>query len=818
MSSTPDKNPEEVLRQEILADARRQAERLLRKAKKEVEDLAAAAEKSVADERAKTVGGAEAAARRRTDLVLAKVPVEEARIRAARAEAVLDAVRDDARARLEAEELTPERLLALIAEAVRLVGSDCVVALSKADRERLAAIPSWQKEAAASLPCSVELADKPLPDDSKGPVVTAKDGSAFYDNRLSVRLARMWPALRCEIAEKLGLSAAKPEGAAAEAETAETAAKPTGPYVSKVSGPIVTARGMEAAQMFEVVKVGEDGLIGEVVRLDGGKATVQVYEDTTLLRPGAPVVLTGAPLSVCLGPGLIGNIYDGIQRPLPAIQSHFGAWIGRGGDFSAIDLDKRWPFTPAEGLAVGSRVSGGTILGTVPETDLFTHSVMVPPGVEGVLRTLAPAGDYTLRDTIAVVATDAGDREIALLQKWPVRVPRPTRERLRIDAPLVTGQRIIDTLFPIGKGGTAAIPGGFGTGKTCTQHQLAKWSDADIIVYIGCGERGNEMTDVLREFPEIVDPKSGHPLMERTILIANTSNMPVAAREVSIYTGITLAEYYRDMGCSVAVFADSTSRWAEALRELAARLEEMPAEEGFPATLPTRLAQFYERAGSFETLGGRRGAISIVGAVSPPGGDFSEPVTQHTQRFIRCFWALDSELANARHYPSINWLRSYSEYGEDVADWWARRAPDWGALRAETIQILQREDRLQQIVKLVGPDVLPDSQRLILFVAEMIKDGFLTQSAFDPVDMYCSPERQMTLLRLILAVYRKGGQAIEAGAPLLKVQQLDCVPQVVRAKATYGNDQMEDLALLENTLHQQLDALIAEYRKQGGAR
>ena len=808
--SNPGKKPVDVLRQEILADARRQSERILRKARQDADDIQAAAEKAIADEQVKVTGEADKEAARRTSLVLARVPVEVARIRANAAEKVLESVRDTVRARLASEAMTPSRLLSLVSDAVGLVDSDCVVSLSKTDKALLDQISDWPSLVAKGCGHAVEVADEPLPEGSSGPCVVARDGSRFCDNRLDARLERMWPALRCEIAEKLGLF--KAEQIAKPVAESPVAAHSGGPVVVKVSGPIVTARGMESAQMFEVVKVGKDGLIGEVVRLDGDKATIQVYEDTTLLYPGAPVVLTGAPLSVCLGPGLIGNIYDGIQRPLPAIQAHFGAWIGRGGDFSAIDLDRKWRFTPSAGLKPGDSISGGMVVGTVPETDLFTHSILFPPDIAGVLVSIVPAGEYTLRDTVAVVRTASGERNVAMMQKWPVRVPRPARERLRISEPLVTGQRIIDTLFPIGKGGTAAIPGGFGTGKTCTQHQLAKWSDADIIVYIGCGERGNEMTDVLREFPEIVDPKSGHPLMERTILIANTSNMPVAAREVSIYTGITLAEYYRDMGCSVAVFADSTSRWAEALRELAARLEEMPAEEGFPATLPTRLAQFYERAGSFETLCGGKGAISIVGAVSPPGGDFSEPVTQHTQRFIRCFWALDSELANARHYPSINWLRSYSEYGGDVAEWWAHRAPDWGSLRAETIQILQREDRLQQIVKLVGPDVLPDSQRLILFVADMIKDGFLTQSAFDPVDMYCSPERQMSLLRLILAIYRKGGQAIEAGAPLLKVQQLECVPRVMRAKATFGNDGMAGLAELENALHQQLDALIAEYR------
>ena len=583
------------------------------------------------------------------------------------------------------------------------------------------------------------------------------------------------------------------------------------PVVTRISGPIVIARGMAAAQMYEVVHVGAEGLTGEVVKLDGDQATIQVYEDTTLLAPGAPVRLTGAPLSVLLGPGLIGGIFDGIQRPLPGIQAQSGAWIRRGEKVAPLDPARRWRFVPA--LVAGAEVAGGTVIGTVAETALVEHRILVPPGLAGRLRSMAPEGDYTLEEPVAVVETPDGERAVTLLQRWPVRVPRPVRERLRITEPLVTGQRIIDALFPIGKGGTAAIPGGFGTGKTITQHQLAKWSDADIIVYIGCGERGNEMTEVLREFPEIRDPQSGRPLMDRTILIANTSNMPVAAREVSIYTGITLAEYYRDQGRSVAVFADSTSRWAEALRELAARLEEMPAEEGFPATLPTRLAQFYERAGSVATLAGDRGAISIVGAVSPPGGDFSEPVTQHTQRFIRCFWALDTELANARHYPSIHWLRSYSGYAEDVAGWWERQAPDWSALRAEALEILQREDRLQQIVKLVGPDVLPDSQRLILFAAELLKDGFLTQNAFDANDMYCTPVRQTALLRLILGLYRRAREIIQHGAPLLRIQQLPGVQGIVRAKSAFGNEAVDGLVKLEQELARQLEALAGEYQK-----
>ncbi len=442
------------------------------------------------------------------------------------------------------------------------------------------------------------------------------------------------------------------------------------PVVTRISGPIVTAIGMHASQMYEVVQVGELGLVGEVVRLIGDQATIQVYEDTTMLKPGAPIKRTGAPLSVWLGPGLVGNIYDGIQRPLPGIQARSGAWIKRGEKVDPLDTEKKWTFEPI--AKEEDDVMPGQPIGKVIETPLVDHVIMIPPGISGKIKKIAEKGNYTVNEVIAIIDTGIETIELTMIQKWPVRLPRPIRERLRINKPLITGQRIIDTFFPIGKGGAAAIPGGFGTGKTITQHQLAKWSDADIIVFIGCGERGNEMTEVLREFPELTDPRSGRPLMERTILIANTSNMPVAAREVSIYTGITIAEYYRDMGLNVAVFADSTSRWAEALRELAARLEEMPAEEGFPASLPTRLAQFYERGGAVTTLAGKLGSVSIVGAVSPPGGDFSEPVTQHTRRFIRCFWALDTELANARHYPSIHWLHSYSEYVEDVSAWWQR--------------------------------------------------------------------------------------------------------------------------------------------------
>jgi V/A-type H+-transporting ATPase subunit A len=585
----------------------------------------------------------------------------------------------------------------------------------------------------------------------------------------------------------------------------------THPIVTRISGPTITAVGLFGAQMYEVVQVGKLGLVGEVVRLIGDRATIQVYEDTTMLKPGAPIRRTGAPLSVWLGPGLVGNIFDGIQRPLPGIQARSGAWIQRGERVDPLDTAKRWTFEPL--VRRGATIVAGQVIGEVRETPLVKHRILIPPDVSGTVQTIVKKSDCTLRDVVAVLQTASGPREITMLQQWPVRVPRPIRERLRITEPLITGQRIIDTFFPIGKGGAAAIPGGFGTGKTITQHQLAKWSDAEIIVFIGCGERGNEMTEVLREFPELKDPRSGRPLMERTILIANTSNMPVAAREVSIYTGITLAEYYRDMGLNVAVFADSTSRWAEALRELAARLEEMPAEEGFPATLPTRLAQFYERGGAVTTLAGQRGSVSIVGAVSPPGGDFSEPVTQHTRRFIRCFWALDTELANARHYPSIHWLRSYSEYTEDVSAWWEKQSPDWGELRIEALTLLQREERLQQIVKLVGPDVLPEAQRLILFIAEIMKDGFLAQSAFEENDMYCPPERQVALLRIIMTLYRQGRELIQAGAPLSRLREMSCVPKVLRAKSAFADTESEKVAELEKEVLDELEALTTEFSK-----
>ena len=581
--------------------------------------------------------------------------------------------------------------------------------------------------------------------------------------------------------------------------------EPSAGTIVRVAGPIVDASGLRAAHVYEVVEVGHLRLIGEVIRTDGDKVTVQVYESTTGVKPFDPLYPTGAPLSVCLGPGLIGNIYDGIQRPLREIVTKSGAFIQRGEKALPLDLQKRWHFVPS--VSTGQSILPGAILGTVQETELLEHRILVPPDVGGKVTRIVDEGDYTLQDVIAEVDDEDETHPLRMFHKWPVREPRPSRRRREVHAPLVTGQRVIDTLFPIGRGGTAAIPGGFGTGKTVTQHALAKWSDADIIVYIGCGERGNEMTGVLQDFPRLTDPRTGRSLMERTVLIANTSNMPVAAREVSIYTGITIAEYYRDMGYDVAVMADSTSRWAEALRELSGRLEELPAEEGFPAYLPTRLAQFYERAGVVETLSEKEGTVTIIGAVSPPGGDFAEPVTQHTRRFIRCFWALDTVLANARHYPSINWLTSYSEYLDEIREWWEQIDPEWADLRSQAVDILQREDKLQQIVKLVGPDVLPDNQRLVLVAAQLLRDGFLAQNAFDDVDMYCEPHKQVATLRLILEVYRRGLHVIERGGSWTSVAELECVQELVRAKSTIPGTDREALAALASRVRTELDNL-----------
>jgi len=589
---------------------------------------------------------------------------------------------------------------------------------------------------------------------------------------------------------------------------------------TRISGPIVYAEGLEKCGLYDVVDVGNKKLIGEIIRQNEGKATIQVYEEDTGMRIGEPVVSNERPLSLKLGPGLIGTIYDGIQRPLKEMYESGGAFLLPGQRTEPLDGKKKWEFTPAEDpadkkeMTAGSAIAPGMALGTVQETPSVVHKILVPPTVRGrVLKTFAGKGEYTVDDVIAT--TELGE-EIRMSQYWPLRKPRPFAQKLEVTEPLVTGLRVIDVFFPLSKGGTAAIPGGFGTGKTMTQHAIAKWCDADLIVYIGCGERGNEMTDVLTDFPKLIDPRTGRSLMERTILIANTSNMPVAAREVSLYSGITLAEYYRDMGMHVALMADSTSRWAEALRELSGRMEEMPAEEGFPAYLPTRLAEFYERAGRVNSLCGKEGSVSVIGAVSPPGGDFSEPVTQHTKRFIRCFWALDRELANARHYPAIGWLESYSEYADDVKQWWDKFDPRWATVRLQALDLLKREQRLQQIVRLIGADALPDTDRLILTVAEMIKNGFLQQDAFDKIDMYAVPEKQIQILLLIMNYYERALTVIKGGAPLIKITALPVRDEIVRAKQEIPNDKLDELKTIENHLEDQMGELERIYRRVDG--
>ena len=576
--------------------------------------------------------------------------------------------------------------------------------------------------------------------------------------------------------------------------------------IVRVNGPIVLARQMEHAGMQEVVEVGEMRLMGEVIKVRNGQATIQVYENTSGLRPGEPVFCSGRPLSVLLGPGLLGTIYDGIQRPLKQIAEQSGPLLKRGEKTMPVDLTKKWHLVPT--VKVGDKLSGGQPFGEVQETLSVLHKVLCPPGISGTVKAVVSEGDYDGNAIICTIETAGGEsRELTMYQWWPVRVSRPVQERLPLFEPLLTGLRVVDTFFPIAKGGAAAIPGGFGTGKTMTQQALAKWCDAKIIVYIGCGERGNEMTEVLREFPELTDPRTGRSLMERTILIANTSNMPVPAREVSIYTGITLAEYYRDMGYDVAVMADSTSRWAEALRELSGRLEEMPADEGFPAYLPAKLAGFYERAGKVTSLSGVSGSVSVIGAVSPPGGDFSEPVTQHTSRFIRCFWALDRDLANARHYPAISWINSYSEYLEEVAQWWRGKDRGWKDARRILMNILQEETSLQRIAKLVGPDALPDSQRLVLLVAEYIKNAFLLQNSFDQVDMYCSPEKATWMMRLLVNFYEQSAELIRKGVSLTDLGSLPCVPRLLRMKSEIPNGSQEKMAELEREVSANLERL-----------
>jgi len=558
-----------------------------------------------------------------------------------------------------------------------------------------------------------------------------------------------------------------------------------------INGPVVTVKNTDSFEMMEMVHVGKQKLVGEIIGITDDITTIQVYEETTGLKPGDPVEGTGAPMNVLLGPGIIDNIFDGIERPLKAIEEEAGAFINRGSSVSALDDKKLWNVTMK--VKVGDKLEGGQIYATLPETPIIEHRLMVPPELSGEVVKVNPNGDYKLFDTVVVIKDDEGvEHNLTLCQQWPIRTSRPVKERLTSSVPLITGQRVIDTLFPIAKGGTAAIPGGFGTGKTMTQHQLAKWCDADIIIYVGCGERGNEMSQVLEEFSELIDPKSQRPMTDRTVLIANTSNMPVAAREASIYTGITLGEYYRDMGYHVAMMADSTSRWAEALREISGRLEEMPAEEGFPAYLPSRLAEFYERGGRAEVLSGGEGSVTLIGAVSPQGSDFSEPVTQNTKRFTRCFWALDKALAYSRHYPAINWMDSYSEYYNDLDPWFKENlGEDFIEYRNRISALLQEESSLMEIVKLIGSDVLPDDQKLVIETARVIRVGFLQQNAFHADDTYVPLEKQKLMMKTILHLHAKAKDIVAQNIPLSKILNLGLFDKLTKMKYDIPNSKPE---------------------------
>ncbi|RHU97488.1 V-type ATP synthase subunit A [Dorea sp. OM07-5] len=575
-----------------------------------------------------------------------------------------------------------------------------------------------------------------------------------------------------------------------------------------INGPVIYLKGKNGFKMSEMVYVGKERLVGEVISLDKDLTTIQVYEETSGLRPGEEVTASGAAVSVTLAPGILNNIFDGIERPLERIAESGGAFITRGVSVDELDKEKLWDTHITVGI--GDLVHGGMIIAEVPETRAIVHKCMVPPDVEGKVISVVPDGQYTIKDTlITLELADGTLKELSMTQRWPIRVPRPVSERYPASVPLVTGQRILDTMFPIAKGGTAAIPGGFGTGKTMTQHQIAKWSDADIIIYIGCGERGNEMTQVLEEFSELVDPKSGNPLMDRTALIANTSNMPVAAREASIYTGLTLAEYYRDMGYDVAIMADSTSRWAEALRELSGRLEEMPAEEGFPAYLASRLSAFYERAGMMQTLNEATGSVSIIGAVSPQGGDFSEPVTQNTKRFVRCFWGLDKSLAYARHFPAIHWLSSYSEYLNDLSGWYSDHvSPKFVDYRNRLMAILNQESSLMEIVKLIGGDVLPDDQKLILEIARVIRLGFLQQNAFHKDDTCVSLEKQFKMMDVILYLYKKSRRLVAMGMPMSVLKAEGIYEKVIAIKYDVPNDNLQLLDLYKRDIDEFYDRVV----------
>ncbi len=583
-------------------------------------------------------------------------------------------------------------------------------------------------------------------------------------------------------------------------------------YISGVNGPVVTVSGTNELSMLEMVYVGDLKLIGEVIGIESRNAIIQVYESTTGLKIGEPVFSTGGPMALMLGPGIIGGVIDGIQRPLETLFDKTGSFIGRGIDTSNLDIQKEWNVEIT--VKVGDQLIPGSVYAEVEETDLVTHRVMVKPGLSGQVIKVEADGKYKVTDTVVTIR-DEYDEEIplSLVQYWPVREPRPFSERKILTKPLVTGQRVIDTLFPIPKGGAAAIPGGFGTGKTMTQHQLAKWSDADIIIYIGCGERGNEITEVLEDFPELIDPKSGKPLMERTVLIANTSNMPVAAREASIYTGITIAEYYRDMGYHVAIMADSTSRWAEALREISGRLEEMPAEEGFPAYLPSRLSAFYERAGLVDTLNHREGSVSIIGAVSPQGGDFSEPVTQNTKRFIRCFWALDRNLAYSRHYPAIHWLNSYSEYMNELEDWYKENVTEeFIDVRREMLALLQEESSLMEIVKLIGADILPEEQKLILEISKLLRLGFLQQNAFHEIDTYVPLIKQFKMMDIIIELYRTSKKLVEKGIPVSQLRKTGIFDELVKMKYTIDNEHFEPFDEFKERISHFYDEVTEQYK------
>lgn len=572
-----------------------------------------------------------------------------------------------------------------------------------------------------------------------------------------------------------------------------------------INGPVVTVKNSRSFSMMEMVFVGKERLVGEIIGITDKLTTIQVYEETTGLRPGEPVFGTGSPMNVTLGPGILDNIFDGIERPLKKIADDSGSvFISRGSNVPALDTEQLWEVTVT--VQVGDTLSGGDIYAECPETKIIRHKCLVPPTLSGTVTKVNANGKYRVNDTVVELTDAKGNKhELSLCQRWPIRTPRPVAERMQPRIPLVTGQRVIDTLFPVAKGGTAAIPGGFGSGKTMTQHQLAKWCDADIIIYVGCGERGNEMAQVLQEFSELIDPKSGRPMTDRTTLIANTSNMPVAAREASIYTGITLAEYYRDMGYHVAMMADSTSRWAEALREISGRLEEMPAEEGFPAYLPSRLAEFYERASYTKNLNGTDGSITIIGAVSPAGADFSEPVTQNTKRFTRCFWALDKNLAYARHYPAINWLTSYSEYNADLQDWFKENVgEEFLEYRRQTNNLLQEESKLMEIVKLIGSDVLPDDQKLVIEIARLIRVGFLQQNAFHAEDTFVPLEKQKLMMKVILHLYQKSRQLIAASVPISSIMQSGLFDKLVKIKYDVPNDKLDlfddYIAEIDNTV------------------